>query len=82
MNLCITVNPRQPRTTLECRVTNGSDTWWYDDGDQTFTIRERRVTNGSDTWRYGDGGQTFASRVFASLFQSDIYILNGRKAVT
>ena len=52
------------------------------DGGQTAATLEAGTAQTRDGFGNGDGGQTAAILVFASLFQSDIYILNGIKAVT
>ena len=49
---------------------------------QTTAFAERPTADFGDGFADGDARQTGAISVFASLFQSDIYILNGRKAVT
>ena len=52
------------------------------DGGQAAASRESRASYARHAVGNRDGGQAAASRVFASLFLSAIYILNGRKVVT
>ena len=76
MVIQVALNTIHERTLFYARNTIG-----YSDGGQARATIERIISYARHTIGDGDGGQAWATRVFASLLLSIIYILNGRKVI-
>jgi hypothetical protein len=67
---------------LESTLADSSHTIGNSDASKSTATIECIVADANHAIANGDAGKITASRVFASLFLSAIYILNGRKVVT
>ena len=72
----------QATTASESSIINALHAVWDGNRGQATTTRESITTDIRHAVRNGDRGQAATAMVFASLFLSAIYILNGRKVVT